>query len=285
MSPQQSNRLKSISARIINVAQEQGHDPNRVRRQLAFQRLIARFAGAGWVLKGGYCLELRLGNQARTTKDMDLVRREAVHSADALLDELDGLLAGADDDDGFTFDPVTAVAMRAPGDPHTAWRVSMDVRVDGHPFSSLKLDIVSQFDEVADAVEPLEVPPPVPALGPGPVSILAVDVHQHAAEKFHAMSRVYSGDRPSSRVKDLVDLALLFDAGLLTDLYALRSRILRVHELRDGAPPPGELPTPPRDWDARYEHLIGGLDLSLTTCDAAFARVHDLYRAALVAQN
>jgi hypothetical protein len=49
-------------------------DPNRLRRQVSFDRLLARLfreEPAPWVLKGGYALELRFG-AARSTVDIDL---------------------------------------------------------------------------------------------------------------------------------------------------------------------------------------------------------------------
>lgn len=49
-------------------------DVNRLRRQVAFERLLVRLAADGdtWILKGGLALELRLANQCRSTKDLDL---------------------------------------------------------------------------------------------------------------------------------------------------------------------------------------------------------------------
>lgn len=47
----------------------------RLRKRVVFERLLARLqsvAADAWVLKGGFALELRLGERARTTKDMDI---------------------------------------------------------------------------------------------------------------------------------------------------------------------------------------------------------------------
>src|SRR5947209_8536197 len=49
-------------------------DPNRLRRQVSFDRLLARLfreESPPWVLKGGYALELRF-KDARSTVDIDL---------------------------------------------------------------------------------------------------------------------------------------------------------------------------------------------------------------------
>lgn len=281
MTARESDRLRSLTARIANTAGTSGHDVQRVRRMLAFHRLLARTAGSGWVLKGGYCLEARLAGAARATKDIDVVRREAVSIADDLLDDVDALLRRSPVDDGFAFDSLSAALLRAPEEP-AAWRVKVQCSVDGRRFETLTLDVVSQYGEVADAVETLVIAPPVSAPGIGPITVDAVDVYQHAAEKVHAMGRLYAGERPSSRVKDLVDLALLIEAGLLTDLSALCRRIAVVHEARDRRPPPQALPSPPAAWEPGYARLVADLDLSLRTADAAFARVHALYQSALM---
>ena len=42
---------------------------------IAFERMLARLverAPGAWILKGGFALDLRLGNRARTTRDVDL---------------------------------------------------------------------------------------------------------------------------------------------------------------------------------------------------------------------
>ncbi|MEO7144903.1 MAG: nucleotidyl transferase AbiEii/AbiGii toxin family protein [Bryobacteraceae bacterium] len=59
------------------MSREDGIDLQRLRRQVAFDRFLARlFRGANtnWVLKGGYAMELRF-QTARTTKDLDFTVR------------------------------------------------------------------------------------------------------------------------------------------------------------------------------------------------------------------
>jgi hypothetical protein len=49
---------------------------NRLRKMVAFDRFLARLLAAQsdtWMLKGGLALQLRLGDRARTTKDMDIL--------------------------------------------------------------------------------------------------------------------------------------------------------------------------------------------------------------------
>lgn len=64
----------ALEARLKNLAMDEGLDLQRVRRQVAFDRLLCRlFASpnAPWLLKGGYAMELRV-KAARTTRDIDL---------------------------------------------------------------------------------------------------------------------------------------------------------------------------------------------------------------------
>lgn len=277
-----SRRAQGLGDRIRIAAADRGEDAQRIRRGLIFQRLLVRLAPHGLVLKGGYCLEVRLGNVARTTKDIDLVGRMALASGpDDLLDALDDALATGSFDDGFSFRPGAPRRLRSEDAGSPAWRVPLDAFVDGERFERMKVDLVGQVDEVADATEVLEVVSPVSAPGCDPVLVTAVDVYQHAAEKLHAYSRRYVGDRPSSRVKDLVDLVLLADAGLLTDPHRLQGRLLVVWRVRDHGDPPPSLPEPPLAWEGDLARLLGDLDAVPRSLAAAHALVTDLYSAAI----
>lgn len=64
----------ALETRLKGVAKEEGTDLQRLRRQVAFDRFLARLfpnRETPWILKGGYALEVRM-HQARTTKDIDL---------------------------------------------------------------------------------------------------------------------------------------------------------------------------------------------------------------------
>jgi hypothetical protein len=59
----------------LKATQSDGVGLARLRKRVVFERLLARLhavAPDAWVLKGGFALELRLGAQARTTKDIDV---------------------------------------------------------------------------------------------------------------------------------------------------------------------------------------------------------------------
>ena len=65
---------RALEDRLATVTKTEGVDLQRIRRHVAFDRLLSRLfieQNAPWVLKGGYALELKLAT-ARTTKDIDL---------------------------------------------------------------------------------------------------------------------------------------------------------------------------------------------------------------------
>ena len=65
---------RALEERLKNLSRAEQVDVNRLRRQVAFDRLLARlFANDAtpWALKGGYALELRF-KAARSTIDIDL---------------------------------------------------------------------------------------------------------------------------------------------------------------------------------------------------------------------
>ena len=108
----------------------------------------------------------------------------------------------------------------------------------------------------------------------------AVDLAQQAAEKFHALARRYAGDRPSSRVKDLVDLVLLAESRLLQP-DSLGLRLGHIYAVRDGSPPPRLLPLPPAAWAVTYAALARELDLGSVDVESAMTLVSRLYADAL----
>ena len=72
----------ALEERLKSASSEERVDINRLRRQVSFDRLLARLfldATPRWVLKGGYALELRF-KSARSTIDIDLTFARKVSS-------------------------------------------------------------------------------------------------------------------------------------------------------------------------------------------------------------
>jgi len=71
---------RALEERLKRLSSAEQIDINRLRRQLAFDRFLARLfrdESAPWVLKGGYALELRF-KSARSTIDIDLTVQRVV---------------------------------------------------------------------------------------------------------------------------------------------------------------------------------------------------------------
>lgn len=97
----------ALEARLKSLAQAEGIDLQRLRREVSFDRLLARLLsepGAPWLLKGGYAMELRL-RSARTTRDIDLSLPGEVERKGDVLERLQDR-ASMDMGDYFTFTSV-----------------------------------------------------------------------------------------------------------------------------------------------------------------------------------
>ncbi len=262
----------SLDARLLLVASERMTDVNRLRRHLTFQRILRRLAAdERWVLKGGYLLEARLGARARATRDLDLT--SAVNlEADDLRASITAALATDVDADGFVFRVTGARPHLA--DDGSGLHLSVSADLAGRPFATVRIDVVARPDEVAGGTERVVLAPVIDVEGWAPVAVPAVDLGQHVAEKLHALCSLDAHPRPSTRVKDLVDIVLLLDAGVLDEAHAA-DRLHAVFRARH-TPWPQGLPTPPAAWRADYAALVAQIGHELPAYDEALASARAL---------
>src|SRR5439155_20785709 len=99
----------------------------------------------------------------------------------------------------------------------------------------------------------------------------------------HAFTRDY-GDRPNTRVKDLVDLVLLIESGLAADA-AVADAVRHVFAVRATHPVPEVLPDPPPAWADIYPGLAEGLTETPPQLEAALDLVRGFWAAALANGN
>lgn len=65
----------ALEQRLLMKSTATGVSLDRLRRRVVFERIVARLQVAEpgvWVLKGGMALEVRLGDAARLSKDIDV---------------------------------------------------------------------------------------------------------------------------------------------------------------------------------------------------------------------
>lgn len=140
------------------------------------------------------------------------------------------------------------------------------------------MDVVARADEIAGSVEHLRFPSGLAFAGyPPAVTVAVVDIAQHAAEKFHALTQPYR-DRTNTRVKDLVDLVLMAETGLI-EPTRLAQRMRTVFTVRATHDMPADLPVPAASWTADYAHLIADLDIEARTVDAALSLISSIWKA------
>ncbi|MET9562533.1 nucleotidyl transferase AbiEii/AbiGii toxin family protein [Streptomyces tauricus] len=277
---------RALEARLKQEAAETGADLARRRRLVVFDRHAARlseYRAGGWVLKSGAVMEFRFTGRARTTKDLDLaVRPEPAGGGldgdavrDLLIDALDCDL----DADGFRFGVAAPVALKADVAGRGGWRFSVEARLAGKFFASIRVDVVDPGEEIT-LTEPLPLPNAPEFAGAPARAIEAVDRRQHFAEKLHVLTRDY-GDRPNTRVKDLADLVLLIESGLSGEMDLLKA-VRHMFVVRAAHEVPLVLPDPPPRWRDDYPEISEELATGIPpTLDAAMALVRKLWARTL----
>ncbi len=267
----------ALEQRLLTRSTETGIALDRLRRRVLFERIIARLETAEpgrWVLKGGMALEVRLQDDARLTKDIDLGLRDDVDNERGLHNRVSDALAIGLDRDGFVLTAGRPTALSADGGAHRTWRIRVAASLAGKPFGGVKLDVSPRAHEL-DRTDRLPLPNLLDFAGvPAPV-VEVVDVHRHAAEKFHAMLGDY-GDRDNSRVRDLVDLVLMIEHNQL-DPALVAAATTRVWSERDATDPPDALPSLPATWPGRYERMAADHALTATSFRAAVTHVEWLW--------
>ncbi len=267
----------ALEQRLLTRSNETGIALDRLRRRVLFERVVARLEAAEpgrWVLKGGMALEVRLQDDARLTKDIDLGLRDDVKDKGQLHDRVADALAVDLDGDGFVLTAAAAVTLAADGAGHLTWRIKVAASLAGKPFGGIQVDVSPRAHEL-DQTDRMRLANLLDFAGvPAPV-VEVIDVHRHAAEKFHAMLRDF-GDRENSRVRDLVDLALLIEHDQL-DAARVADAATQVWAERGATKPPRSLPSLPATWPERYERLAADHDLATASFGAAVEAVERLW--------
>ena len=214
----------ALEQRLNTQSQETGAPLMRFRKLVVFDRLMARLlvvAPSRWILKDGVALHFRVGTQFRTTKDLDLGREDNQEAATA-----DFLSAQSVDlGDHFTFVIERTEQLDSANESNT-----------------VRYHVTAQIADIT----PVEVP--------------ALPLADHIAEKLHAYTRDYPGGKPSTRVKDLIDLAII------SSLFSMNASRLRksmesTFTSRATHPLPEEFPLPPSDWRVPYQRMAEEVDL------------------------
>ncbi len=270
---------RALEDRLQDIAGKEGVDLQRLRRQVAFDRLLARLFQAArlrplpWVLKGGYAMELRI-KAARTTKDIDLTMRSGLSSGEkkgdkknlAILDKLQEAAAFRSDD--FFVYTIGEPIPDLDAAPYAGARFPVEARLDGRVFVGFHLD-VGIGDAVMEPIEVIEGRDWLGFAGIASPSLYMIPREQQFAEKLHA----YTLPRPgavNSRVRDLVDMVLLIQSGTMA-IAKVAEAIRVTFDRRRTHTLPKTLLHPPTDWRKPFEALAKECRLSEGIDDAFVA--------------
>lgn len=260
---------RALEDRLNEMARNQGLDIGRLRRRVAFERLLTRLftrPKPDWILKGGYAIELRLQHLARATKDIDLSMPTVSPSGsirEQLQEELDQDLG-----DWFVF-LVGEQTSDLTAAPLGGARFPVEARLDARPFARFTLD-VGFGDAAPSEPEWITGHELLSFAGIPPARIALLPIANQFAEKIHAYS--LPRERVNSRVRDLIDLVLLIDHGLpSTDEVCRAIRV--TFDRRATHAVPETLTPPPESWRESYAALASEHGTRLTTVDAAFEHV------------
>lgn len=199
---------QTLETRLKSIQHTENVPLVRLRKLVTFDRYLVRLFESqpdNWLLKGGFALQLRLGERSRTTKDIDLLVREKEIDIFESLNHAGSLDLG--DYFSFEVEPSAKTVQEGLG----VLRFTIQTRLADRHFETFHVD-VGIGDPVIGAIEYLPTTDLLEFADVEPACVPCYPVSQQIAEKLHAYTQTY-GSGSSSRVKDFIDLMLLAELG------------------------------------------------------------------------
>jgi len=262
------SNLRSLTARIENLARQEGRPVRRIQRAVA-NTVVGQMLPPG-VVKGGTAMKLRVGEtSSRFTPDLDVARAAGLSLDDYLSQLGDRLAAGWG---GFTGVVTELEAPQPEGVPDEYVMQPFEIRLAYQSRHWLTVPFELGRDEIGstrredlrianDIVELFE------ALGlepPSPIPVLAVD--HHIAQKLHACTSINPRTGGNERAHDLVDLQILEQEEEI-DFVAVGATSRRLFAARRSHPWPPTVVAYER-WASIYDEAADGLDVLDNVGDA-----------------
>lgn len=246
---------RALEDRLRQLSLQSGVPLVRMRKMIAFDRFLVRLFQAQpdqWVVKGGLALQLRVGERARTTKDIGLLMLDQHRGIYPRLREAGAVVL----DDWFSFEVSRATQPTTEdfGDD----RYQLQSLLDGRMFERFQLD-VGVGDPLIEPVEYLQTSSLLAFAGFSPMSVPCYPITQQIAEKLHACTRKFQSGE-SSRVKDYVDILLLAGMGPIKG-DRLREAIEATFAVRQTHSVPMKMPEPPVSWKRPFQRMAAEVQL------------------------
>ena len=265
----------SVIERWVNdYAREKGVAVNRLQRWIWFMIVLAVLDRVRdedgeplFLLKGGVAIELRLGLEARATKDIDAVFRESMESMLERLDE--ALQAGWGD---FTFERTEPETIK----DTRSQRLAIKLSYRGKRWGTVPLEVAPAEGSSGEDVDTVD------AIGidqfglDGPERIACLGIRYQIAQKIHACSAPpLKGKDENPRFHDLIDLILLRDLVAEDGWQAVRAACIDTFETRAVHTWPPQLTVYP-SWPAAYAALAIEQNFEPTDITEAVELVHEM---------
>lgn len=254
---------RALEDRLRSKSLKSGIPLVRLRKTVAFDRFLAKLIRVQpdkWILKGGFAIQLRLVDKARTTKDIDVLTLAEMQDVLCLLRQAGEINL----QDWFRFEVEKSEDQAL--DIFGGSRFHIRSLLDGRTFEEFHMD-VGIGDPVIDPVDQLEGPALLDFAGIQPTIIPCYPVTQQIAEKIHAYTRSHTSGE-SSRVKDFVDILLLAELGKI-DSDRLYRAIKATFDARKTHSLPREIPDPPTEWSRSFQKLAAEVSLIYQPLDQA----------------
>lgn len=247
---------RALDDRIRRAARIQGVAHDRLRKEIAFQRLVARFTAVDrdrWALKGGAALIWRVGAQVRATRDID---SNWFDDAASFGPFFDAALA-TDLNDAFSFEASQPTMLR--GEVEGGHRYRMVAFVAGREFAAFHLDI-NYIENDQRPVEIVEINVPLlEFMNQSRLRVPMISISQQMSEKLHAVDRRYRSGG-SSRPKDAYDTVLIAQTYPIPELQTVRQSVAETFTLRQD-PLPHNPPGLPPDWRTDIESYLSDYNI------------------------
>jgi hypothetical protein len=231
-------------------------------------------------LKGGYALELRF-KAARSTVDIDLTLQRVTAATSSggdanqvvrsMLQSVANLSLG----DWFEFE-IGPPVMDLTAAPYGGARYPVEARMDERTFARFHLD-AGIGDVIMQPLETIICRDWLGFAGIESAQVRMIAREQQFAEKIHAYTLPRSA--ANSRVKDLVDLALLIGSGGL-DRQRILDALRLTFERRGTHDLLAVLVPPPADWQIPFQALAEECGLQ-TDVAAVFAGIQEYFEEVL----
>lgn len=270
--PKTVNRLQRL---ITDWEGDSGLPVRRLNLRVASMMLAGALARSidddgepVFLTRGGVAMELRAGEKARGTRDVDFVLRGDPAS---LLAHLDAAFAEDYEEFSFERDEPEPLELR----PQVS-RVRVKTAFRTKPFMTVVVE-VAPVEAGGEDMEHLPAHDLIAVGLDGPSAIPVLAMPWQIAQKLHAVTEPpLRPDGENPRYWDLIDLQIL-EAMQSTGLAPVKDACVRTFDARAQQPWPPLVTIYP-DWPERYGAMARSLDMPVTDVNEAVEIVHDFIR-------